>query len=159
RSRRRRLAVTLARQLVTEALYLLEHALEFVLVAVQLPRQPNDVGPAGEAEVAPQEVDRVEAHPRQRRRVLCAQRQQPAEARLVPECLERLRGIRLGFLVQRPPLLLGRLCAVSAVCHRLPSFGGSPGTAAFSARPRPRLGASLRGSSLPHRLCAEKVAL
>jgi hypothetical protein len=107
-------------ELVAQPLDLLQHSLELVLGPVQLLGQPDYVRPAGQTEVPPQQIDRVETHARQRCGVLRAQREQPAEARFVHQRLERLGRVRLGLLVQRPDLLLGRLCAVSPVCHRLP---------------------------------------
>src|SRR6185437_14839660 len=97
----------------------LEHALELVLGSMQLTRKPHDVGSSGHPQVSPHQVDRVERDPGKRRGVLGAERQQPAEARLAHQLLERLGRTRFGLLEQRARLLLWRLRTVASVYHRL----------------------------------------
>ena len=75
--------------LVAQLLHLLQDALELVLGAVQLPGQPSDIGSASESEVTQHEVGRVRADPRQAATFSATQREQPTEARLRDELLER----------------------------------------------------------------------
>ena len=80
----------------------------------ELSRETGHIRPAGDAKGTPHEIAEICAHPRERRDVLRAAREQPAEARLGDEFLERLRAARLGLLVERPDLVRSWLRAVSA---------------------------------------------
>ena len=97
-----------ARELVAQLLDLLQDALELVLGSMQLLVQPRHVGPSGEAQIPQHEIAEIRADPCDRCDVLGAACQQQAEARLGDELLERLRGARLGLLVQRLHLLVRR---------------------------------------------------
>ena len=97
----------LALDLVAQALDLLQHELELVLGAAELAPQARDVAPAGQPQVAPHEVQGVEAHAGERHDVLGRHRQQLAEGVARDHALGGLRHARLGLLVQAASLLLG----------------------------------------------------
>ena len=63
---------------------------------------------SGDPQVAQHRIGEVRADPRQCGNVLRAAGHHQAEARLGDEFVERLRGTRLGLLVERPNLRLGR---------------------------------------------------
>ena len=99
--------VARALDLLAQALDLLQDQLELVLGAAELARQARDVAPAGQPQVAPHEVHRVEAHPRERDDVLGRHRQQLAERVARDHALGGLCHARLGLLVEAASLLLG----------------------------------------------------
>ena len=96
-----------ALDLVAQAFDLLQHELELVLGAAELAPQACDVAPAGQAQVAPHEVQGVEAHAGERHDVLGRHRQQLAEGVARDDALGGLRHAALGLLVQAASLLLG----------------------------------------------------
>ena len=90
-----------------QPLDLLEHLLELVLGARELARERRDVTPAGQPQVAHDEVRGVVADARDGEDVLGRARQQLAERVALDQLLHRIRRALLGVLVEAPDVLGG----------------------------------------------------